>query len=155
MSSSEFRLLVISRTTVPHCRDAACPHAENDAPICVVGVMNECFLYALALRLQLGAIGYVLPFATAATAKVKTTRLGAQWARIEHVDQTGFGILFLAFDHPHAHSISGNGSCHKDDVAVETRQRLAPVGELLDSEFDLVAAFEPTLFFGGLLFFLL
>ena len=65
--------------------------------------------------------------------------------RLEHLERAGVGVGALALVDERAYTVAGDGAGDEHDVAVlaEARDALAPVGERVDGQLELLAALGP------------
>jgi hypothetical protein len=87
------------------------------------------------LDLQLALVGEHLP----GRAGVVGDRGDALGGRLEDLERAGLGVGALALRHDGADPVAGDAAAHEDDVAVQPRDAVAAVGEVVDAEVQLGA----------------
>ncbi len=99
------------------------------------------------LDLELALVGEHLP----GHARVIRERGDPLGAGVQHLERAGVGVVALALVDHRAHAVAGDGARDEHHVAAlaQARDALAPVGERIDRQLELLAALGPGSARGG------
>src|SRR4051794_592851 len=83
-------------------------------------------------------VGEILEAATAASGVVRTRRLDALRAGMQHLGRKRLRVTALDLRHTRPHGVAGKAAPHEDDEAVQPRDAVSAVRERVDRELELL-----------------